>query len=44
MIEELAEEFEAQLICFGGNAKKYMTFSVPLEKEFLRIEKNGEEI
>ena len=46
IIRELAEEFEKQLICLGGNTKKYTSFSIPIEKEVTRIEKkkNGEGI
>ena len=44
IIKELAEEFKKQFTCLGENTKKYITFSVPLEKEVKRIDKNGEEI
>ena len=30
--------------CLGENTKKYITFTVPIEKEGTRIDKNGEEI
>ena len=33
IIKELAEEFEGQFECLGGNAEKYITFSVPIKKE-----------
>ena len=41
IIKELAEEFKKQL---GENTEKYKTFTVPIEKEVTRIDKNGEEI
>ena len=44
MIKELAEEFEKQFTCLGENTDKYITSSVPIEKEVTRIDKNGEEI
>ena len=44
IIKELAEEFEKQFFCFGENIEKYITFSVPKEKEVTRIDKNAEEI
>ena len=40
IIKELAEEFT----CLGENTEKYITFTVPIEKEVARIDKNGEEI
>ena len=40
----LAEEFERQFTCLGEHTEKYITFSVPMEKEVTRIDKNGEEI
>ena len=39
--KELAEDFEGQFTCLTGNAEKYITFSVPKEKEVKRIGKNG---
>ena len=44
IIKELGEEFEKQFTCLGENAEKYITFSVLIEKEVTRIDKNGEEI
>ena len=44
IIKELAEELKKQLTCLGENTAKYITFAVPVEKEFTRIDKNGEEI
>ena len=44
IIKELAEEFKKQFTCLGENSEKYMTFTVPIDKEVTRIDKNGEEI
>ena len=43
IIKELAEEFKKQFTCLGENTEKYITFTVPIEKEITRIDKNGEE-
>ena len=40
----LVEEYEKQFTCLAGNIKKYVTFSVPMEKEVTRIDEKGEEI
>ena len=37
IIKELAEEFKKQFICLGENTEKYITFTVPIEKEVTRI-------
>ena len=34
IINKLAKEFDGQLECAGENTEKYITFSVPIEKEF----------
>ena len=44
IIKELAEEFKKQFTCSGENTEEYITFTVPIEKEVTRINKNGEEI
>ena len=44
IIKALAEEFKKQFTCLGENTEKYITFTVPIEKEVTRIDKNGEEI
>ena len=44
IIKELAEDFKNQLTCLGENTGKYITFTVPIEKEVTRINKNGQEI
>ena len=41
---ELAEEFEKQFNCLWENTEKYITFTVPIEKEVRRMDKNGEEV
>ena len=40
----LAEEVIKQFTCLGENTEKYITFTVPIEKEVRRIEKNEKEI
>ena len=35
LIKELAKEFKGKFKCFGENTEKYITFSVPVEKEDL---------
>ena len=42
--KELVEEFKKQFTCLGENTEKYITFTVPIEKEVTKIDKNGEEI
>ena len=44
IIKESAEEFKKQFTCLEENTEKYITFTVPIEKEVSRIDKNGEEI
>ena len=44
IIKESAEELKKQLICLAENNEKYITFTVPIEKEVTRIDKNREEI
>ena len=43
---ELAEEFKKQFTYLGESTEKYITFTVPIEKEITgkRIDKNGEKI
>ena len=40
IIKELAQEFQKQFTCLGENTEKYITFTVPIEKEVTRIDKN----
>ena len=39
IIKELAEEFVKQFTHSGKNTKKYITFTIPMEKEFTKIDK-----
>ena len=39
--KQFAKEFEEQFNCLGKNTEKYITISVPVEKEVTRISKNG---
>ena len=39
IVKELSEEFRGQFTCLGENTEKYITFSVPIEKEVKRIGK-----
>ena len=43
-MNELAEEFEKQVTCLGKNTKKYITFSVPLQKEVTEIDRNEKKL
>ena len=38
-VKELAQEFEKQFTCLRENTKKCITFSVPIEKQIIRIDK-----
>ena len=44
IIKELAKEFKKQFTCLRENTEKCITFTVSIEKEVARIDKNGEEI
>ena len=39
IIKNLAEEFEGEFECLGENTEKYITFSVPIKKEFTKKDK-----
>ena len=43
IIKELASEFEGQFECLVENTEKYKTFSVPIVKEGINIDKDGNE-
>ena len=43
IIKELANEFEGQFECLGENTEKYKTFSDLIEKEVIKIDKDGNE-
>ena len=38
------EEFDGQFNCLGENTEKYITFTVPTEKEVIKVDKNGEKL
>ena len=40
----MAEKFKKQFICLGENTQNYMTFTVQIEKDVKRVDKNAEEI
>ena len=42
IFEELAEEFKGQFECLGENTEKYITFSVPIEKEVVNGKKDND--
>ena len=44
VVKQLAKEFERQFTYLGENTEKYITFSVPIEKEATRVDKNRKEI
>ena len=44
LIIKVLQEFKKQFTCLGENFEKYITFTVLIEKEVTRIDKNGEEI
>ena len=43
IIKELANDFEGMFECLGENTEKYKKFSIPLEKEVTKIDKNDNE-
>ena len=43
IIKELANELEGQFECLGENTEKYKTFSIPIEKEVTKINRDGNE-
>ena len=44
IIKELVKEFKKQFTYLGEITEKYIIFTVPIEKEVTRIDKNGEKI
>ena len=45
IIEELVEEFKKlKFTCLGENPENYIIFTVPIEKEVTRIDKNGDKV
>ena len=43
IIKELANEFEEKFECLEENTEKYINFSVPIEKEITKNDKDGNE-
>ena len=41
IIKQVAEELEGQFECLGENTEKYITFSVPIKKHIIKIDKDG---
>ena len=41
IIRELADEFDGKFECLGEITEKYKTFSVQIEKEATKIDKDG---
>ena len=44
IVKELAETFKKQFTCLGQNTEKYISFTVPIEKEVAGIDQNGEKV
>ena len=44
IIKELAEKLKKQFTCLGENSEKYISFTVPIEKEVTRVDKIGEKL
>ena len=42
IIKKSLEEIKKQFTCLEENTEKYITFTVTIEKEVLKIDKNGE--
>ena len=42
LLKELANEFEGKLECLGENTEMYKRFSVTIEKDFMKIYKDGD--
>ena len=42
IIKKLAEEFKGEFECLGENTEKYITFSVPIEKEVVNGKKDND--
>ena len=43
IIKELANEFKGQFECLGENTQKYKIFPVPIGKEVIKIDNDGNE-
>ena len=44
IIKELASRFEGKFECLGENTENFKTFSVPIEKEVTKIDKDGNKV
>ena len=44
VIKKLTEKIKKQFTCLGETSAKYIIFTVPIEKEVTRIDKNGEKV
>ena len=44
IIKKLAEKLKKQFTCLGENSEKYISFTVPIEKEVTRVDKIGEKL
>ena len=42
-MKELANKFKGQFECLGENTEKYKSFSVPVEEETRKVDKDGNE-
>ena len=43
IMKDLANQFKGKFECLGENKEKYKTFSVPIEREIKKIDKDGSE-
>ena len=43
IMKDLANQFKGKFECLGENTEKYKTFSVPIEREIKKIDKDGSE-
>ena len=43
IITLLFYEFKGKFECFGENTETYKAFSIPIEKEIIKIDKHGNE-
>ena len=44
IIKELPSRFEEKFECLGENTENFKTFSVPIEKEVTKIDKDGNKL
>ena len=43
MIEEFAKEYKSDINCIPSNTNKYMSFSVPIEKEVIKSDDDDDD-